>query len=78
MSSSKATADLIGQLLTSVGHYVHLETVDGMRREGKVTAFTTRRMDFNGRPLDWPDELELNADPQDHIPLARVLRLTVF
>lgn len=62
----------VAMVLSSVGKYVHLETHDGSYREGKLTGFTHRQLVINGKPVDWPVELELNGDPGDVIKMEQI------
>jgi hypothetical protein len=64
-------------LETMVGRFVHLETHDGSRREGKLTAVEYQEMKINGSSKEWPRALELNGDPADKIDWNWILTLTV-
>ena len=68
----------IDYLIQSTGKNIHLETSDGVHREGMITGFTFRSMELNGNTVEFPIEVELNKDPSDRIPLERCISLKVF
>lgn len=61
----------------SIGKFIHLETGDGVHREGKLTGLRTREMIFNGEEVDVPIAVELNGDPNDYIEFSVIHRLDV-
>jgi hypothetical protein len=67
----------IDTLFGSVGKFVHLETTDGVNREGKLTGLRTKTIKFNGTDQDVLMELELNGDPTDCVQLAAVVSLNL-
>lgn len=68
---------LIDRLLGASGRFVDLETMEGLHREGKLTGWTMRQFKINGQDVDWPEELELNGDPNDRIPLDRIASINI-
>jgi len=60
----------IDALYIAVGKNVHLETSDGVIREGRMTGLRTKDINFNGKPQSIITEVELNGDPTDTIPLS--------
>lgn len=67
--------DWIDIIHLNVGDYVNLETMDGIRRSGRMTSVRTRQIRLNGTLVEIPTELELNGDPTDTVDLARITRL---
>ncbi len=61
-----------------VGKHAHLETKDGTRREGRITAVHTKTFTLDGVKLDIPESVELNGDPLDLIPLDKLQTLDVL
>lgn len=62
----------LNELADTVGRYISLETLDGMRREGRLSGINMRSIKWNGRPVDILVELELNGDVYDVVPLNRI------
>lgn len=67
----------IDSLYTNIGCYLDLETTDGVRREGKLTSMTFRQFTMNNRKVNIPDEIEINGDPTDKIPISRIMNLNI-
>ncbi len=67
----------IDEMVGSIEKYVNLETLDGTYRDGKVTGFTFREFEFNGEKVGIPQEIELNGDPTDRIPIDRIRSLVI-
>lgn len=61
----------------SVGKFVHLETGDGIEREGKLTGLRTREMFVNGECVDVPTAIELNGDPNDFVDFGFIARFDI-
>lgn len=59
-------------LVISVGRHINLMTLDGVSRGGKMTAVVMKSIKFNGSPVEYPYEIELNGDPSDKVPLDRI------
>lgn len=76
MTKKTSMAWWIDHLASRVDSYVRLETSDGIRREGRLSGFGLRVLEFNGDRVDIITELELNGDPIDRIPLERVSKIT--
>lgn len=66
-SRKKKAGEWMDIVQASVGKFVHLETRDGVHREGKLTGLRTREIIMNGEPVEMPIALELNGDPNDFI-----------
>lgn len=56
----------------AIGKFVHLETGDGVHREGKLTGLRTREIKMNGEDVDLPVAVELNGDPNDYIDFRTI------
>lgn len=61
----------------AIGRHVHLETSDGLIREGRLTGLGTREIEINGEPREIPNRIELNGDPNDYIDFGTVARMTI-
>lgn len=68
----------IDELLKSLGKYINFETSEGVTREGKLTGFTTREVQFNKSTVEVIIEVELNKDPMDRTPLDRIIKIEIF
>jgi len=68
----KCSGDWVDVLMASVDKYIAMETTDGCQREGKISGFRYREFKFNGKIVLVPDEIELNYDKNDRIPLIRI------
>jgi hypothetical protein len=60
----------IDALFQAVGKNVHLETSDGIIREGRMSGLRTKDIKFNRKVQSVVTELELNGDPSDCVPLS--------
>jgi hypothetical protein len=67
----------VDKLLASVDEYMRLETTDGVKREGRISGFTYKKFELDGDEVLWPIELEVNGDPTDRIPLARIGKINI-
>ncbi len=67
----------IDDIFNSVGKFIHLETKDGVRREGKITGLRTRHITFNDRRVELVDEIELNGDPTDCVQMSVISILSI-
>lgn len=65
------------EVLAAVGHHVHLETSDGVIREGRFTGLGCREMEINGTAREYPSRIELNGDPNDYIDFSLITRMTI-
>lgn len=65
------------KVLDAVGKAIHLETVDGSYREGRLSGLETRAVSLNGQLIDWPLALELNGDPGDLINFEHIKALQI-
>lgn len=68
----------IDDLSNKVGQYISLETSDGIRREGRLSGLGTRSLKVFGKDQLIPTEVEINGDPQDRIPLDRIVTLSLL
>lgn len=75
--AKKKIGMVIGRVTESLGRFIHLETTDGVAREGKLTGLRTQEVILNGQTLDMPVALELNGDPNDFIMLLQIYRLDI-
>lgn len=67
----------IDQLSEAVGKNIHLETMEGVFREGKLTGLRMRDIEMNGKAVDYPEAIELNGDPTDYIDFILIRRITI-
>ena len=77
MTTKIMTGQWIDEMIKSVGEYVHLETTDGIQREGRITGFEMRHLMFNEIGVDIPTEIELNGDPNDRVPVERISKINI-
>lgn len=70
-------ADWLNEVHGAVGSYVYLETVDGIRREGRLSGLRLKSVIFNGEERGVIHELELNGDPTDCVEFYRVASMEV-
>ena len=68
----------IEEINRSVGKNFALETADGVTRQGRITGLTHKSFKLNGVSVDMPVEIEVNKDPNDRIPLDRLLTLKIY
>lgn len=61
-----------------IGKHAHLETKDGTRREGRITAIHMKTFILDGVELHIPDAVELNGDPLDIIRLVKMQTLDIL
>ena len=74
---TKRSGNWISRLIESVDKNMNLETVDGVSRGGRISGITFRKFTFNEREQQVPEEIELNGDPNDRVPLDRILWINV-
>ena len=67
----------IDQLFEAVGKNIHLETMEGVFREGKLTGLRMRDIEMNCKAVDYPEAIELNGDPTDYIDFILIRRITI-
>jgi len=67
----------IDDVVTAIGRNVHLETTDGVHREGRFTGLAMREIEVNGEPREVPSRVELNGDPSDYVDFALIARMTI-
>lgn len=67
----------VDQLIRSTNKSVILETTDGVRREGRLSGWTTMAIQLNGDEVHIPLALELNGDPNDAVALDRIRKIQV-
>lgn len=67
----------IDTIVGSVNRYVHLETSDGIQREGRMTGYRTKNVRLNGKPEEFITELELNGDPTDTIDISSLASIDI-
>ena len=62
----------IDELVRSTGQHIRLETRDGVVREGRLSGLRSRTIKWNGKGVEILEEVELNGDPYDVVPLNRI------
>ena len=65
-------------MVDSVGKNIHIETYDGVLRQGRISGFQFRKFTVNDHEVDFPTDLELNGDPNDRVSLERVKKYNIF
>lgn len=55
-----------------IGRDVQIETVDGIRRAGRISSVGFRELRFNDGIVNIPVHVELNGDPLDQIPFTHM------
>lgn len=73
----KRPGQWIDKLVDAVGRNIHLETMEGVFREGKLTGLRMRDLEMNGKRVDYPEAIEFNGDPTDYIDFVLVRRITI-
>lgn len=73
----KRAGQWIDDIAAAIGRNIHLETSDGVLREGRFTGLGTREIEINGEARDVPDRFELNGDPSDWIEFGLIKRMTI-
>lgn len=71
------TGDWIQILIDAVGCYMHLETSEGIIREGRISGFTFRTFKLGSKIFEVPTEMELNGDPNDRVPVDRIVSIAI-
>lgn len=64
-------------LYSSVNRSVSVETVDGMFRVGRMTSISYSTFEMNGKKCSIPNEIELNGDVTDTVPIERIRKITL-
>lgn len=77
-SIAKTTGWWMDRIHNGVGKFINLETVDGGVREGRLSGLRMVSMDFDGTMVDVVNELELNGDPTDTIPVNRIAKIRLY
>jgi hypothetical protein len=67
----------IVMLLDALGCHIHLETVSGVLREGKLTGWSCNTVRVNGKDCPLPHTLELNGDPTDVIAINTIRSIVI-
>lgn len=73
----KRAGQWIDDVAAAIGRNVHLETSDGVLREGRFTGLGMREIEINGELRDVPDRVELNGDPSDWVEFGLIKRMTI-
>jgi hypothetical protein len=73
----KRAGQWIDDVVGAIGRNVHLETSDGVLREGKFTGLAMREIEINGEARDVPARVELNGDPSDYVDFGLIARMTI-
>jgi hypothetical protein len=69
-NTKKSHGEWIDRFHEAVGRHIHVETSDGVIREGRLTGIRARVIRFDDVPSSLPIEVELNGDPTDSISIA--------
>jgi hypothetical protein len=67
----------IDDVTAAIGHHVHLETGDGVVREGRFTGLACREIEINGQVREVPSRVELNGDPSDYVDFPLIVRMNI-
>lgn len=67
----------IDDIVGAIGRNVHLETGDGVLREGRFTGLAMREIEVNGELREVPSRVELNGDPSDYVDFGLIVRITI-
>lgn len=76
-TKKKRAGQWIDDVLGAIGRPVHLETGDGVLREGRLTGLGWREIEINGQVREVPNRVELNGDPNDYIDFDLIVRMTI-
>lgn len=60
-----------------VGTTTSVETKDGSRREGRITAVNTETVQINGKSYHVPISFNLNNDPSDLLDFRMIKQMRV-
>ena len=71
-------SEWMDHLVDSVDKFFNLETSDGVTREGRISGFSFRELEYNEEVVSIPTEIEVNGDANDRIPVDRIINLKVF
>lgn len=67
----------IDRLHDSIGKSINLETHDGSRRDGRITAITNRDIMVNGERCFVLGGIEINGDPSDVIDVSIIQSMEI-
>jgi hypothetical protein len=73
----KRPGQWIDDVVGAIGRNVHLETGDGVLREGKFTGLAMREIEINGEVREVPSRVELNGDPSDYVDFGLIVRMQI-
>ena len=59
----------------NVGRFVRVETRTGVQRSGRLTNIYAGKLQLNGVEVSIVQEIELNSDRGDTIPIASLVRI---
>lgn len=76
-TKKKSPGRWIDDIMDSVGCFVHLETRDGISREGELSGLKTLEIEMDGEVREFPVAIELNGDSYDEINLISLQRITI-
>lgn len=77
MAATRTTGWFIELLHESTGKFINIETTDSLIREGRVSGLRLKTIEVNTMQVDLIQEIELNGDPTDCVPLDRIARITL-
>lgn len=78
MKTSTIRGKWIDDLVRAIGQHIRIETRDGLEREGRLSGIQARTIKWNGKDVDLPEDIELNGDSYDRIPLDRIASFEVL
>lgn len=67
----------LDELSDAVGKFVHIETFDGIHREGKLSALRHREIEVNGEIWHVPTAIEFNDEQSDYIEIKLIQRIDI-
>lgn len=67
----------VDELFQATGRPCRVETIEGAVRSGRLSGLRTRHFNYNGFDQEIVEEIELNKDPSDTIPLSRIAKLNI-
>lgn len=67
----------IDELVDATGRMIRVETLDGVRRIGRLTGLRSRQIMYQDVKEEIPTDLELNGDPHDSVSIANLRSLNI-
>jgi hypothetical protein len=76
-SASRSKGQFVDELFAATGRPCRVETIEGGVRTGRLSGLRVRTLKYNGFDQEIVEEIELNRDPSDTIPLSRIAILNI-